>query len=50
MSALTDIYVTFLESFKSIFYFHICLIYLSPYINFLWEISMYIKGRNSIKQ
>ena len=29
---------------------HICPIYLSPYINFVEQILMYIKGRNFIKQ
>ena len=42
-------YETFAKSFRS---FNFCsyLPYLSPYINFVLEILMYIKGSNSIKQ
>ena len=42
-------YESFPKSFRN---FNFCsyLPYLSPYINFVWEILMYIKGRNSIKQ
>ena len=35
---------------KVLIFVHICPIYLSPYINFVWEILIYIKGRNSVKQ
>ena len=49
MSAFTDMYETFAKSFRS---FNFCsyLPYLSPYIKFVLEILMYIKGRHSIKQ
>ena len=42
-------YESFPESFRN---FNFCsyLPYLSPYINFVLEILMYIKGRHSIKQ
>ena len=48
MSAFTDMYESFPKSFRT---FNFCsyLPYLSPYINFVLQILIYIKGRNSIK-
>ena len=49
MSAFTDMYEVFPKSFRS-FNIWSYLPYLSPYINFVEQIIMFIKDRNSIKQ
>ena len=49
MSAFTDMYEVFPKSFRS-FDIWSYLPYLSPYINFVEQIIMFIKDRNSIKQ